>query len=51
MAVVQREHRNRSLRDGAIGLLINWRSFAFVFGWLLPRFIGYKETWETRGRR
>jgi uncharacterized membrane protein YbhN (UPF0104 family) len=47
MAVVQKEHRKRSLRDRAIGLLIQLALFAFVFGWLLPRFIDYEETWDA----
>jgi uncharacterized membrane protein YbhN (UPF0104 family) len=47
MAVVQKDHRKRSLRDRAIGLLIQLALFAFVFGWLLPRFIDYEETWNA----
>jgi hypothetical protein len=47
MAVVQKEHRKRSLRDRAIGLLIQLALFIFVFGWLLPRFIDYEQTWDA----
>jgi uncharacterized membrane protein YbhN (UPF0104 family) len=47
MAVIQKEHRSRSLRDRALGILIQLALFAFIFGWLLPRFIDYEETWEA----
>ena len=47
MAVIQKEHRKRSLLNRAIGLLIQLAIFAFVFGWLLPRFIDYEETWDA----
>jgi uncharacterized membrane protein YbhN (UPF0104 family) len=47
MAVIKKKHRKRSLRDRAIGILIQLALFAFVFGWLLPRFIDYEETWDA----
>jgi uncharacterized membrane protein YbhN (UPF0104 family) len=47
MAVIQKEHRRRSLYDRALGLLIQLALFAFIFGWLVPRFIDYEETWDA----
>jgi uncharacterized membrane protein YbhN (UPF0104 family) len=41
------EQRRRSLRERAVGLLIQVALFIFVFGWLLPQFIDYEETWNA----
>ena len=47
MAIIQEGQKKKSLRDRAIALLIQLALFAFVFGWLLPQFIDYEETWDA----
>ena len=46
-ASIQEGQQRRSLRDRALGLLIQLALAVFIFGWLLPRYIDYEEAWNA----
>jgi uncharacterized membrane protein YbhN (UPF0104 family) len=47
MAVIEEGQRRQSLRARAVGLAIQLAVLVLVFGWLLPKFIDYQETWNA----
>ena len=47
MAIVEEAQPGRSLRARAGSLVIQLAILAFVFGWLLPRFVDYQEVWNA----
>src|SRR5687768_6235549 len=46
-ALVGAGEKRQSLRSRAVGLLVQLGIAVFIFGWLLPRFIDYEETWNA----
>jgi putative heme transporter len=47
MAIVEEAQPGQSLRARVGALAIQLAILAFVFGWLLPRFVDYREVWNA----